>query len=198
VNPPELFWTKVAAIGQAAGAIATFVAVWISLYLARSERRFQLRVTARLAHLIDENSQTPVVAIDVENVGHRSVKVLMFGWSGGFFRKWWRWRPAWLKSATAFQQPDYNWLINPAFPWNLEPGDAKSTLMRRDEFFAECDGKFSEIFFRKIPFTNRHIAVCPRVFVTISSYPQALFGRIDDNLLHELRMRHQAYVAANP
>lgn len=190
MSSPELFWTKIAAIGQVAGAVATFAAVWVSLYLAASDRRFQLRVTARLAHLVDSGGQTPVVSIDVENVGQRTAKVLGFGWSGGFFKRWWRWRPAWLKSTTALQQPDYTWQINENFPWKLEPGDSKSTLMRRDDFFNNCNIRFTGMFFRKIPLIKRYVAVRPRVLITISSRRQALFGRIDDNLLRELRKKH--------
>lgn len=47
---PDMFWEKVSAIGQVAGAIATFMAVVISLYIARGGRvpRLSLKVGERL------------------------------------------------------------------------------------------------------------------------------------------------------
>jgi len=45
MDEPLLFWNKAAAIGQIAGAAATFVAVVISLWIVATETREKLKLT---------------------------------------------------------------------------------------------------------------------------------------------------------
>jgi hypothetical protein len=71
-------------------AIGTLAAVIISLYLARRERKIQLKVSAghRLM-LIPGRTEKPIeyLNIDIVNVGARVANITNIGWSIGFLRK---------------------------------------------------------------------------------------------------------------
>jgi hypothetical protein len=97
---PQNFWTIVAAIGQVAGAIATFGAVLVSLHIARDSRRprAQVRVGERLI-IGGTVRQIEVLMFSVANVGTRTFHVRSIGWKTGFLR----WGPQCLKQQFAIQ-----------------------------------------------------------------------------------------------
>lgn len=190
-----LYWTKVAAIGQIAGALATFAAVFVALYLARSERRTRLRVTAQHAQIVDALGATKTVSITVQNIGLRAAKIDGVGWIGGLpswsIPRLVRWAiPRWLRQQTLHQIHDYSWAINENFPWRLQPGESKSTHFRRDKFFDEFTSKQGEAFFRKVPFLKRTMAVRPRVFVSVDTKP-VITGIIAKSLLSQMREAYE-------
>src|SRR3546814_13065455 len=84
----SLFWTKVAAIGQVAGAAATFLAAWVALYLGRTDRQFRLRVTATFQNIVSSHGSIKVMCIQVENIGMRTARIEGFGWTPGHAIVW--------------------------------------------------------------------------------------------------------------
>ena len=78
-----LYWAKLSAIGQIAGAIATFSAVVVTLYLTRVERRIRIKVSAKLSQIVTQEGAVPVLSISVENIGLRKAKVEGLYWMGG-------------------------------------------------------------------------------------------------------------------
>src|SRR3546814_17145288 len=84
----SLFWTKVAAIGQVAGAAATFLAAWVALYLGRTDRQFRLRVTATFQNIVSSQGSIKVTCIQVENIGMRTARIEGFGWTTGNANVW--------------------------------------------------------------------------------------------------------------
>lgn len=120
----ELYWLKVGAIGQVAGAIATFLAVVASLYIAlRSHKpRMRIRVGERL--IIGGSAYDPdrVLVFSVANTGERPIHVRTVGWRTG----WLRWGPSFLKRAYAVQLTGGT--VTPvAPPFEVPPGAEVST-----------------------------------------------------------------------
>jgi len=85
MNGATLFWTKVAAIGQVAGAVATFAAVLLSLYLAFYARRPRLRLRVGIRVTIGSGEIGPqLLSFDVANSGNRPVHISGIGWHTGW------------------------------------------------------------------------------------------------------------------
>jgi hypothetical protein len=83
----DLYWTKVAAIGQVAGALATFLAVAVSLFIAFHSGRpkARLKVGERLiVGGVDDGIR--VLVFDVANAGDRPFHVSSLGWQTGRLR----------------------------------------------------------------------------------------------------------------
>jgi hypothetical protein len=85
-NEPTAWWTAFAAIAQAAGAIATFAAVVVSLWIALSGRALKARGSAGIrVHFIGDGTPgTYTVGIEVENIGLRPFHVTSVGWQTGW------------------------------------------------------------------------------------------------------------------
>lgn len=186
-----LFWTKVAAIGQVAGAVATFFAVVTALWIARQEQRTRVRVRARTGKVVSSHGPVSVISVSVEKVGLRSVKINSIGWIGGL--PTWKFPkplralvPEWLSQVTLFQMPEYDWHINDNFPWRLAPGESKSTHFRYERFLSEFKGKQGAAFFRRVPLVGRTVPIRPRVYVSVDTRPMTI-GRIDQNLVEAMR-----------
>jgi hypothetical protein len=186
----SLFWTKVAAIGQVAGAVATFLAVIVALYLGRAQQRFQLKVKAHFGQIVDVRGATPVMTIEVENTGLRTVRITGFGWSTGFTNTI-RALPKWLRLQSAFQMPDYTWAINPPFPWILEPGEAKSTHIRRQDFIDGFSEPAPEDLFRRLPWASRKRLFRHRVWVGVYTRPTVWFGVVDPKITDALNKSYR-------
>jgi len=142
----QLFWTIVAAVGQVAGAVATFAAVLVSLYLATSARkpRVKLRVGERLIIGGGVDDQR-VLMFSVANVGERNVHVRTLGWRTGRLR----WGPQWLKRQAAVQltggviggtDPPYELLPGAEISSHAEMGNILTYCRERnDRPFFTCD-----------------------------------------------------------
>jgi len=137
----------------------------------------------------DVSGNTPTVSIEVENIGHRTARLTGLYWATGFFGPRWL-VPKWFRSRSAFQIIDYSWIINENFPWTLEPGEAKSTHFRREEFLKEFVKPEEEDFFRKLPWSSRYRLLRMRVGVGVYTREGIIFGRVDSKLICELENRY--------
>lgn len=148
----EIFWAKWAAIGQIAGAIATFLAVIVSLYIARSGRRprLKLKVGERMVIGGDEHG-LKLLMFSVANMGERPVHIRGIGWSTG----WLRWGPAWIKSKAAIQLTgSIGFGTSP--PYELQPGAEISSYALMENFTASIAEKADDpLFSRDYPFFGR-------------------------------------------
>jgi len=185
VGDATLYWTKVAAIGQVAGAIATFLAVVIALVQSRAERSLRVRVRARLGLIVDGRGQTEVMTYEVENTGLRPVVVNGMHWATGFINVLGILPPP-LRLKSAFQMPDYEWPINENFPWRLGPGESKSTHIRRQDFIDEFCQPNEHDLFRRFFWQRRPKLFWHRAGVAINTRRGIVFGRVDRNLTSAL------------
>jgi hypothetical protein len=81
----QIDWNAVSAIGQVAGAIATALAVVVSLQLARRTERAMLRMKCQLATTRPGDASNAFVSITVANIGVRPETITSIGWAG---RRW--------------------------------------------------------------------------------------------------------------
>lgn len=188
-----LFWTKVAAIGQVAGALATAAAVIVALLIAQKERRFAIRVTAKFGVLVNATGSIPVMTYTIENIGLRPVEVTGMHWATGY-RSWLFTLPRFLRLTSAFQLPDYEWVINQNFPWKLEPGQSKSTHMRKNEFVASFVDEPSGLL-RKVPWAKKPVLLNHRVGAGIATVRKSVLAPVDRKVTKALT---EAYLAQNP
>lgn len=161
-----LFWIKVAAIGQVAGAIATFAAVCVSLWLARTERRPRIKVQAGLRLLIagDGSPFEDTISIHIANHGLRSVHIASLGWRTGWMRrspKWWAFQHAIQTSIAP--------MAGQAPPFDLGPGKEVSVQLSTEPF--KKDGEIRDTFFnRKLPWraSPSPTKICVVVYISAS------------------------------
>jgi hypothetical protein len=177
----EAFWTMIGAIAQVVGSIATFAAVLVALKLASEERQVRLRVRAGLRTIVDQNGQTEVVAITIENIGHRNATIESLAWTTGYVKRWIR-LPACLRLQSCHQMEDYEWTINERFPWMIEPGKSKTTVFRRQQFIEQFSNPVDGDLFRKLPFGRSWILLNYRVGVGVTTLRQIYFGEAEDGL----------------
>jgi hypothetical protein len=95
------WWSAVAAVGQVLGAIATFMAVVVSLWIVRTDRSLQGKGHAGILVIFagDGSPGIYLVGFRVENTGIRDFMVQSIGWRVG----WSRWGPRKLSYAYAIQ-----------------------------------------------------------------------------------------------
>lgn len=143
-----LFWEKVAALGQVAGAIATFAAVCVSLWLARSERRAHVRARAGLRMIFagDGSPFEDVISVQVTNHSLRSARISSVGWRTG----WMKYGPRWLAFQHAVQKFDrpISSISSPRPPFDLGPGQEVTFYLSPEPF--KKGGEWRNSFF------NRH------------------------------------------
>ncbi len=120
-----LYWTKLAAIGQIAGAVATAAAVIVSLFIVFSERREFLRLVVSRKTMYPPNTAPyDVIDFEVTNIGVQRVRVTAFGWRTGWASK----GPAWLRYVFGtLGRSGMAGMIDP--PFDLEPGTSVSKLV---------------------------------------------------------------------
>ncbi len=156
IDPEVLLWTKVAAVGQVLGALATAVAVGVSLWVVLSERQARVTVTAGLRLLITQGRSDlteEVISLAVFNAGHRPVVVNVIGWRVGWVRrfgfKWARFGHAMQTSSNRVDSHDP--------PFILEPGQQKSMLVNLAPFHGseERSKRSAAVFERMVPFLGR-------------------------------------------
>ena len=83
------WWTAFGAVAQALGAIATFAAVAVSLWVVTSERAMKARGSAgiRIMFAGDGTPGVYMVGIEVLNVGVRPFHVSSVGWRTGWLTR---------------------------------------------------------------------------------------------------------------
>ncbi len=173
-------WTKIAAIGQVAAAIATFVAVWVSLWLAHTERRAHVKVRAGLRLLFagDGSPFEDAIVIQITNCGLRPVRVASVGWRTGWLRR----GPKWLAFQHAMQKFDLpiSTMSTPTPPFDLGPGQEVTLNISPEPFKKE--GEIRDTFFkRRVPWRRNPPAtkICVVVFIVAA---KAIVVRVEPTL----------------
>ncbi len=116
---PVVWWTAFGAVAQAIGAIATFAAVGVSLWIVISERTMQARGSAgiRVMFAGDGTPGQYMVGIEVLNTGVRPFQVSSVGWRTGWFSR----GPSAIRFRFAIQNPSV--MVNQrVVPVIVEPG----------------------------------------------------------------------------
>ena len=192
----SLYWTKIAAIGQVAGALATFLAAGVALQLGRTERQLRLRVTASFQTIVSSRQSVQVMCVQVENIGMRTARVDSFGWATGFANSLWI-LPSWLRLRSAHQMPDYEWVINKDFPWTLEPGQTQSTYMRRPEFLEALSAPHEQGIFRSWQVFKKPFLLRLRVYVGVATMQKVCFGTVDPKIVRALTETYRSRNGTN-
>ncbi|WP_148216758.1 hypothetical protein [Phenylobacterium zucineum] len=156
MDPETLLWTKVAALGQVAGAIATSAAVIVSLWVVLSERAARVTVTAGLRLLLvpgHPEMAEEVINVTVTNIGQRPVRVMSIGWRTGWLR---RLGPKWARHQFAIQTNGSR-RDSHSPPYILEPGEQKSMLLDLEPFRGDerRSVRTDEMFGRIVPLLGR-------------------------------------------
>jgi len=176
----SILWAKVGAIGQVAGAFATFLAVCVSLWLARSERRVNVKARAGLSVLVagDGSPFEDIISIQIANHGFQPIRVSSIGWRTG----WWRYWPKWLKFQYAIQKLDLpvSGMSGPRPPFDLGPRQEVSIHIPPDPFKNEGDLR-DDFFNRHFPWKREcsPTKICIVVYVVAS---KAVITRVERDL----------------
>lgn len=148
-----LLWTKIAAIGQVAGALATALAVAVSLWVVLSERQTRVKVAAGLRLIVAPGRPDlaeEVINITVVNAGLRPVSINSIGWRSGWVRhlgpKWARYEFAVQTSGLRMDSHDP--------PYILEPGQQKAMLVSLKPFHGNeaSSQRTKSLFAKTLPF----------------------------------------------
>jgi hypothetical protein len=175
-----LFWTKIGAIGEVAGAVATFAAVCVSLWLARSEQRPHIKVQAGLRLLFagDGSPFTDVISIRVTNFGLRPVRISSVGWRTGWMKR----GPKWLTYQHAVQKFDFPvpMVSSQTLPCDLGAGQ-EVLFYISPEPFKKADDTSRTFFSRRLPWRHKSTPtkICVAVFMVAS---RTLMTRVEPNL----------------
>lgn len=154
MTDPMIFWAKVAALGQVGGAIATFLAVVVSLWIALRRPRPAIRLTVTEKLLIGGASDgVAFLAFEVTNLGERTVFVRGIGWRTGWFRKW----PAFLQSKAAVQIASgaETHGIGQEPPYELPPGQSVASYCELANLIAYGRERAEPLFTRIWPIVGR-------------------------------------------
>lgn len=171
-----MWWTAFGAIAQAAGAIATFAAVAVSLWIALSDRRPKLRVVAGLRlHIADGVAVEDLIAIVVENVGNRTVQISNIGWRAG----WSRWGPDWMRYSNAVQTTSPG---SPTPPLPIAVGDRAMFFVTVPHFLNAEGGKRAEFFGRKLPWRRQVMPANVKAMVCVVGASRDFFYPVEVKL----------------
>jgi hypothetical protein len=145
MNDTELYWTKIAAISQAAAAIATFLAVVASLYIAFRSRRPILRLKVGERVLIGGKLDgAEFLMFEVANGGERPVYINGIGWRTG----WFKWGPKCVRSKAAVQLTG-NVGFGREPPYEVQAGAAVGSYAELRKVLAHSRERVSEPFFTR-------------------------------------------------
>ena len=146
MGPGEIYWTKVGALGQVGGALATFLAVLVSLYLAARGRRPRLKLTAgeRLIITPGQPDHVRVLSFSVANAGERPVHVRGIGWRTGWLRR----GPAFLRTQAAVQLTG-GLGIGKEPPYEIQAGAEVSSITLLQNLLDHIQTKSGEPFFAR-------------------------------------------------
>lgn len=143
------WWTAFGAIAQAIGALATFGAVAVSLWVVASERAMKARGSAgiMISFIGDGSPGTYMVGVEVLNIGLRPFHVSSVGWRTGWLPR----GPNALAYRYAIQNTSVMLNQSPG-PHIVEPGRNEGFYtpvadMKRNN----SDESRAELFMRKVP-----------------------------------------------
>lgn len=161
-----LFWTKVAAIGQVAGAIATFAAVFVSLHLARQAGRVRLAIRAglRIGFYGDGSDAWDLISVSVENLGDRPVRISNVGWRSGWSSR----GPKWLRYQFGVQRLSAGSQV----PCDLAVGaDVHFTVLLSDYENGNNAEKNLDFFGRRLPWSGKVVPSNVQVVISAVGSP---------------------------
>lgn len=173
----------VGAIGQALGALATALAVSVSLWIVLSERKPKLHISAGLRLVIngDGTPATDIISISIANVGLRRVTCTAFGWRTGYLNR----GPGFVRRQLALQNPAYA-PGSPQFPLTLEPGEEKSVYQDVGAYRAAIGEEMRRDFFcRQPPFRNDPRPTRVDIIVSLAAH-NGIFKRVEPSLAYFL------------
>jgi hypothetical protein len=141
MTDPSLYWQKISAIGQVAGAIATFAAVVVSLWLSLRIQRPRLKLIVGERLLLDAGQiKQRLLVFQIANIGDRTVHVKSFGWRTGRLN----WGPMFLRRQQAIQQ-----FITKAPPFELPPFADLSSYTEMATMLQYCRKRANDPFFSR-------------------------------------------------
>lgn len=147
----ELYWVKVGAVSQVLAALATFLAVFASLFIAfhAHRPRMRLKVGKRVIIGGDEDIGA-LVMFEVANAGERPIHVRGIGWRTGWLQR----GPKCLQRKSAVQLAMTNLGKEP--PYEIQPGAAISSYQEVAAFVAGAhERKEQPLFTRDWPIWGR-------------------------------------------
>lgn len=140
-----LFWTKIGALGQLAGALATFLAVLVSLYVIVTDRREGVKLVVGERKIIGGGINLDVISFEITNVGARPFVINSIGWRTGWFKR----GPKSLRHKWAIQVGD-NSVLSTQLPYVLQQGQSASVTIPTNMFFQNNSKEKSLFHPRKI------------------------------------------------
>lgn len=185
------WWSAFGGIAQAAGAVATFAAVVVSLWIALSGRALKARGSAGIrVHFIGDGTPgTYTVGIEVENIGLRPFHVSSVGWRTGWMQR----GPKALRYRFAIQNTSMMLNERPG-PHIVDPGRNEGWYTRvADMKGANSEESRAELFVRKVPV----LGYAPiRAIVNITGR-KPLCTKVSDDLADFLRTGEHASTTAD-
>jgi hypothetical protein len=146
----ELCWTMVSAIGQVAGAFATFFAVVVSLFIAFRAPRPRVRLV--VGERIIFPSEMEVLVFEVANAGDRPFHVRGIGWQTGWLKR----GPAFLKSQPAIQITEpIGYVASADPPYELQPGAVQYSYRLMGDMLGAARARAEPFFTRDWPLIGR-------------------------------------------
>lgn len=189
-HDPVTWWTAFGAIAQAAGALATFAAVVVSLWVVSSERALKAKGSAGIrVHFVGDGTPgTYTVGIEVLNVGLRPFHVSSVGWRTG----WSRFGPEIIRFRYAIQNTTMMLHKRPS-PHIVDPGRDEGWYSLVADMKVHADGEAArELFKRRLPI----LGYAPiRGIVNITGR-KPLYVKVSDSLAQFLRTGEHASTTA--
>jgi hypothetical protein len=189
-NDPVTWWTAFGAIAQAIGAVATFAAVAVSLWIVASERAMKAQASAgiRVQFAGDGTPGIYMVGIEVINVGVRPFHVTSVGWRTGWLRR----GPKALTHRYAIQNMNIMLNQRPA-PHIVEPGRSEGFYVAiADMKGVNAEESRNEMFVRKLPL----IGYCPIWAMVHITGRKPAMARVTKDLAYFLRTNDHASTTA--
>lgn len=125
-----LFWTKISALGQLAGAIATFLAVIVSLYVVVTDGHEAIKLVVGQRRIVGGEIDLDVISFEITNVGARPFVINTIGWRTGWFKR----GPKSLRHKWGIQLGD-NSMFSTPLPHLLQQGESASVTIPTAIFF---------------------------------------------------------------
>lgn len=198
-----LFWTQVAAIGQAAGAFVTAAAVPISLWIVLSERAIRLNCSVGLRIIAGSPGPSyDIVAFDITNTGQRSLRISSTGWCTGWkvpILHCFGWGWASYQHAMQITSTDIG---SPQLPLDLAPRRRVTVFTDAVRFKEQNEAKRQDFVCRILPFLEKPVNAPLYGCVDIPSQKTRYFraekslrqfcctGELDDSVTKKLNSQH--------
>ena len=179
-----MYWIKFGAISQAAAAIATFLAVATSLWIAFYGLRPKLKVDAAIGRIYGAGpfEGEPLLCFKLANVGERRAQILSIGYRTG----WLPFGPSFLRYKYALQKFDVAITDDPTPPYIIEPGEERSNFAFKS-ILMEYSGKRQgdDCFFSRVyPFFGQRRTRA--IVIANLAGGRTIHGKMDKYFVSEL------------